>query len=263
MDIIEKLAADGQLTDEQVERIGKNVAEFMDAVRADPAFRKEAMEKLAFSLPSYLKDPLKRTGFMQKAMGHAWDVAPMAVGAGAIAGGFGLAKHLGEKGFGAARDKIEKARAYKAMVEENPQLKHIDPNVTQKAFNTLHRFNPQYAKDPMVAGTFVNNVADQERLDIGTVNSLVQARRNMADGGGKPMDPLALAVGMGKATEALGKSQRASSGAAEANVNFLGAQERLNAAEAEAKAGRDRAEFWSNAKKQGLEDDGSGEDPGA
>ena len=258
MNFIEKLAAEGHLTEEQVERIGRNVSEFMDAVRRDPSLRKEAMEKLALGLPTYFKDPILRKTFMQKAMGHAWDVAPLAAGAAAIGGAFGLAKKVGDLGVGTARDKIQKARAYKEMVNENPSLQHVDPNVTQKAFNTLYRFNPEYAADPMVAGTFVRNVADQERLDIGTVNSLVQARRNLADRGQGP-DYMGMAQTMGKITEEQRKARENAAkdraGRAQGNVNFMAAQERLRAAEAAHKAekARDRAaqakeKFWGEAE---------------
>lgn len=269
MNFIEKLAAEGHLTEEQVDRVGRNVAEFMDAVRRDPSLRKEAMEKLAFGLPTYLKNPAIRKGFMQKAVGHAWDVAPLAAGAAAIGGAFGLARKVGDVGVGAAKDKIQKARAYKNMVNENPSLQHVDPNVTQKAFNTLYRFNPEYAGDPMVAGTFVRNVADQERLDIGTVNSLVQARRNLADKGQAP-DYMGMAQTMAKATGEQQKmrdaEEKSRASQAQGNVNFMAAQERLRAAEAAHKADKGRAEFWARANEPGapdLQDDGSGEDPGA
>lgn len=182
MSVVEKLAAAGHLSDEQVERIGRNVHEFMKAAEADPVMMKAAMEKVAFAIPSWLKDPAKfpRQGFMQKALGHAYDVAPAAAGASLIGGGYGLAKSMAGAGVGAATDHVHKAKAYKMMVAGSPQLRDADPEVAQKAFNTLYKFNPDYAKDPLVAGTFVKNVIDQERLDIGTVNSLVKARREMA-----------------------------------------------------------------------------------
>jgi len=264
MSVIEKLASEGNLTEEEVERIGRSVADFMDAVRKDPSLRKEAMEKLAIGLPSFLRDPSLRQGFMQKAMGHAWDIAPMAAGAAVLGGAFGLARKIGETGVGAARDKIEKARAYKTMIEENPHLQNVDPSVSQKAFNTLYRFNPQYAADPLVAGTFVRNVADQERLDIGTVNSLVQARRNLADRGNAP-DYVATAQGMGKAIgehqKALGASEKRERDAelararqAEQNVNVLGAQERLRQAEKAYEAEEAKRKFWGEAEAVSPDD---------
>jgi hypothetical protein len=194
--VIEKLAREGHLTAEQVDRIGRSVADVLEAVERDPALRKEAMEKLGFG--TFLKDPSLRKGFMRKTLGHMYDIAPMAAGGVALGGLVGAAQTLGEKGIGAAAGSIQKASRYKKMVQENPDLAEADPNVTQRAFDTLHKFNPEYASDPMVAGTFVRNAVDQERIDIAAVNSLVQARKNMADQRGK-RDYLAPAVQMGKA----------------------------------------------------------------
>jgi hypothetical protein len=79
----------------------------------------------------------------------------------------------------------DKRQAYKSMLEENPQLANADPRITEKAFNTIYRFNPAYAKDPLVAGTFVKNVIDQERMDIGSVSNLVQANKFINEAKGK------------------------------------------------------------------------------
>ena len=226
MSVIEKLASEGHLTAEQVERIGKNVADFMEAVETDPSFRKEAMEKLSLGLPTYLKEPGLRTGFLKKTLGHMYDIAPVAAAGAALGGAFGMAQRAGESGLGAATGRIQKASRYKKMVEANPDLGEADPQVTQRAFSTLHKFNPEYASDPMVAGTFVRNVVDQERLDIGAVNSLVQARKSMADQK-RPSDTLALATGMGKAMGEHHKSEKAFDERREAHANFLGAQARL------------------------------------
>lgn len=172
MNVVEKLAAEGHLTEEQVGRIGRSVADFMDAVRKDPALMKEAMEKSG------------QGGFLGSAWGHAKSMAPYAAGSALLGGAMGLTAHAAKTGFGAAQDHIQKAQSYKTMISENPQLAQADPGLVQKAFNTLHRFNPEYAGDPLVAGTFVQNVVEQERLDIGTVKSLVDARKAMSQGGG-------------------------------------------------------------------------------
>ena len=226
MSVIEKLAREGHLTAEQVDRIGKNVSDFIEAVERDPSFRKEAMEKLGLSMPGFVKEPALRTGFLKKTVGAMYDVAPVAAAGAAIGGAFGLAQRAGEAGLGAATGGIQKARRYREMVQENPDLAEADPAVTQKAFNTLHRFNPEYASDPMVAGTFVRNVVDQERLDIGTVNSLVQARKNIADQKKSP-DPLSMATSMGKAVGAHHGAEKADVERREAYANFLGAQARM------------------------------------
>jgi hypothetical protein len=76
------------------------------------------------------------------------------------------------------------------MLRENPDLqKHpMGAKAVQGVFSTLHRFNPEFAGDPLVAGTFVRNhleSADPKRIDIGTLTNLVSARKNLGDVRGK------------------------------------------------------------------------------
>ena len=171
MSIVEKLAAVGHLTEEQVERIGRNVAEIVKEAQADPALLKEALEKMG------------NPGFLRTMWSHTKQMAPYAAASALLGAGMGFGAHAARSAFGGVADQVQKAKSYKKMVADNPKLQEADPNVVQKAFNTLHKFNPQYASDPLVAGTFVQNVVDQERLDIGTVKSLVDARRAMAPTG--------------------------------------------------------------------------------
>jgi len=183
MNLVEKLAAEGHLTSEQVERIGNNVHSFLDAIDKDPALYKEAVEKLSGPLDA-LKKVFSREG-MENAATRTLEYAPYALataGAGALMGG---AVEAGRSGIQALRNSIDKSKAYRSMLEENPQLANNDPNITEKAFNTLYRFNPHYAKDPLVAGTFVKNIVDQERLDIGTVSNLVSAHKAIQESKGR------------------------------------------------------------------------------
>ena len=53
----------------------------------------------------------------------------------------------------------------------------------QSAFSTLHRFNPDFASDPMVAGSFVRRQAQFQggEFDANTLSSLVSARSNLSN----------------------------------------------------------------------------------
>jgi len=183
MNLVDKLASEGHLTAQQVERIGRNVHDFMSAIEKDPALYKEALEKVAG-----LGDIL-RNAFSQKNLEHAAtsavQYAPIPILAGLSGGLMGGAAALGKAGVRSVQDMYNKSRAYKDMLEENPQLSEADPVLTEKAFSTLYRFNPAYAKDPLVAGTFVKNVIDQERMDIGTVSNLVQSHKLIQEAKGK------------------------------------------------------------------------------
>lgn len=185
MNLVEKLASEGHLTAEQVERIGRNVRDFLDAVDKNPALYKEAMEKVAG-----FRDVMGRAFSKEnlgKALERSVEYAPIPILAGIGGGLVGGAADIGRAGARSLRDMYGKSRAYKAMMEENPQLSEADPNMTEKAFSTLYRFNPAYAKDPLVAGTFVKNVIEQERMDIGTVSNLVTAHKFIQEA--KPKGP--------------------------------------------------------------------------
>jgi len=188
MKLIEKLASEGHFTPEQLDRIGRNVQSFMAAVDRDPTFFKAAMEKVAggwgdigeiFS-NAFSKENLGKG--VERAVNFAPQAAVLA-GTGALMGG---AVEVGRSSIRSMRESLDKSRAYQEMMEENPALANANPNVTEKAFNTLYRFNPAYAKDPMVAGTFVKNVLDQERLDIGQISNLVQSHKLIQES--KPKD---------------------------------------------------------------------------
>ncbi len=175
MDIVEKLAGDGLLTEEQVERIGRNVSEVVKAAQEDPTLLKEAIEKMAIPAPGQVSK-----GFFDKAFRHAKEYAPWAVGSAIVGGGMTLGSRAAQLAFTSAKDHIQKAKAYEGMLETNPGLKDENPELVQKGFNTLFRFNPQFAQDPLVASTFVKNIVDQERLNLADVKALVDARKAMA-----------------------------------------------------------------------------------
>jgi hypothetical protein len=77
---------------------------------------------------------------------------------------------------------LHKATYYKEMLDVNPQLssEDVNPVEVQRHFNTLFKFNPDYASDPVVAGTYVKNSLDFARPGLDTINNLVNARRNIS-----------------------------------------------------------------------------------
>jgi len=165
MSFIEKLAAAGHLTDEQVERIGKKAAEMVKSYREDASFRKEAQEKLA--LNPMAQKMLKRVGY------------GTALGAGVTLGA--TTANLVREKLKERNDSISKAKNYKSMLEANPGLRTsgVDSKMVQRHFDTLHRFNPEYAADPMVAGTYVQNSLEMARPNIDALNNVVNARKNI------------------------------------------------------------------------------------
>jgi len=157
--VVEKLAAAGYLDGDSVERVGKTVHEFMKLAQEDPEFHKEVLVKLSSS----------------------W-LAPAQSAMGALAVGMGVSlagKAAGDV-YGAIKSSITKARDYKGMLDANPDLGgKRDAKQVQKAFNTLHKFNPGYASDSSVAGQWVRDSMEMERVDLNQVNALTMAHKNI------------------------------------------------------------------------------------
>lgn len=174
--VMDKVAQLG-LTREQAERAQQRADSLLKQASEDPALYKELMEKLG----------LNPWGGMKRIGRTARDWFPGMMGqtlaltaAGAAVGG---GAHLARAAVDATTGSIGKAKAYQDMMEARPELREKDPKAVQRAFDSLYRFNPQYAKDPLVAGSFVDSVSSNERLDVGTVNTLVAARKNLSDTG--------------------------------------------------------------------------------
>jgi hypothetical protein len=133
----------------------------------------------------------KRAGFWQSFtnslsstnMGRQIGEGIMVAGAQAAVTGLGEAARAG---YTALRTKVEKPKAYQAMIEMSPGLAKKDPRAVQSTFNTLYGLNRAMAKDPLVAGSFVGKTV--ERAEIGGESVAYvdpQTVRMLMDTGGK------------------------------------------------------------------------------
>lgn len=97
--------------------------------------------------------------------------------------GAGIAYSLAGDMYDAARRGITKSRNYRQMLDADPELKNLHPQKVRSAFETLHRFNPEFSGDPMVAASFVKRQAtlDGGYTDVREIESLIGARRNLRD----------------------------------------------------------------------------------
>lgn len=119
------------------------------------------MYKLSSTVKSVLRDPT------------FWGLtAPVLVGTGVAYATSGIDKVLESR---------NKAKAYKEMLESNPQLRKMDSNRVQAYFNSMYRVSPELAKDPYVAGAWVHNVIDnQDPHDTRPNYALLSAVQNLA-----------------------------------------------------------------------------------
>lgn len=128
--------------------------------------------------PSILKTVFARNGPLTHALGYG-------LGAAAIGGSVFGVKKLHEH----ATEPGKRDAAFKMMKTENPALGH-DAHV-RKSFDTLWRFNPDMAKDPLVAGTFVRRAMafKDEGIQSQDVKTLTEVRKNLADAKSKKHGP--------------------------------------------------------------------------
>jgi hypothetical protein len=159
----------------------------------------EELEKMA----SVLKDPdLRRT---LAVIGASTLMAPAltALGAGAVN------KTM------SAMDKLTMRRDLRKILAVHPSLgEPEDPHVIM-AYQTLRTLNPEYAKDPLIAGPLLQQMLQSRmipgdprsapRMDPGVAGQLVTARAQKAKSGSNELAKLtgaSLATGAGKALEA-------------------------------------------------------------
>lgn len=124
-------------------------------------------------------------GFIPRTKGEvAWlagTAGALTLAGNAVAGAWDGAEYGIRKGFGAIADKIKAKRSYANMLESNEDLE--DSPETLRAFNTMQRFAPDVAKDPMVAGTFVKRVTRfGEEVDPTWVKTLVDIQSRHSPG---------------------------------------------------------------------------------
>ena len=161
---------------------------------------KEALHtvKLAKMRSAIEKNAAFWTNF-NKALGGAMLSAGSAAAvtaAGALAG----------EGFSAIRERIEKPKAFKSMMENMPGLKKEDPKAVQMTFNTLYGMNRKMAKDPLVAGSFVSR--NVQRADMGGEGGAyidpqtVKLLRDAGSAKGEPASPIMSAWERGAASSA-------------------------------------------------------------
>jgi hypothetical protein len=93
----------------------------------------------------------------------------------------GIAYSLAGDMYDALRRGVTKGKNYRKMLSANPDLAELNAKDVQKAYAALHRFNPEFAADPTVAGAFVRRQANLEEFDPTMLSNLVSARKNLTD----------------------------------------------------------------------------------
>lgn len=77
-----------------------------------------------------------------------------------------------------------KANAFKSMLQANPHLATIPPEDSQRYFNVLYTMNPDFAKEPTVAGSFVMHQHEVGRNPMAPHSGAFEAALKLRGGGG-------------------------------------------------------------------------------
>ncbi len=175
-DIVEKLAQANHLTPKEVEKINRRVDEFIKAAESDPELMESALEKLGIFGAAAKKGG---KGGVWETFKRTLPIAGITAGTSALLAG---ATGVAQDAVHSAKESMQKSRAYKAMLEqEGESLAEIPAEKTQQAFNTLYRYNPDFAQDPSVAASFVRQTTSMAETPIPLVKQLVDARKAMSD----------------------------------------------------------------------------------
>ena len=138
-------------------------------VRGSP-FRDEIVGEI-----SSLAKKASQPGLLSR-MGSSFGSAAAGIGAAAAAS---VAYSLAGDMYDALKRGITKSRNYRSMLQEHPDLRELPVQDVQRAFSTLHRFNPEFAGDPTVAAQFVRQNATLQEPNIKGLTELVGARKNL------------------------------------------------------------------------------------
>ncbi len=88
----------------------------------------------------------------------------------------GAALGTAEKLWDLASSTISKVHGFHTMMQANPELDKMDRQKVHTVYSTLHRFNPEMAKDPFVSGAWVKKLTEYDYVDPKTVGDLISAR---------------------------------------------------------------------------------------
>jgi hypothetical protein len=103
-------------------------------------------------------------------------------GLGSAAGGAVGAVLSGEmvEAFEKGKARLTKGKNFRRMMEVNPDLGQLDQKQVGLAFDTINRFAPAFARDPLVAGTWTRQIAGYgEGVPADRAAQLVQATSNL------------------------------------------------------------------------------------
>lgn len=142
-------------------------------VGAGGAVGLEALRRKIFNKPPTV---------MQEIFGHG-GIGRRALGLGLLAAGLGAGAAGVSKVVDYTSDHYGKQKAFDAMLKHSPSLKEHSQKDLQAAFNTLHKFNPDMADDPLTASSFMRRAMmfKEEGIQPTDILTIANARKLRAE----------------------------------------------------------------------------------
>ncbi len=133
---------------------------------------KALADKLMNKRPSLTQEILGRGGIAQKALMLGAVGAGIGGGAAALSGAFDKVEN-----------RVSKNRNFDAALKSNPGLKEFKTEDLQAAYDALHRFSPEIAKEPLAAGAFLRRsmLFKDEGIQPNDVKTLVDVRKALGE----------------------------------------------------------------------------------
>jgi hypothetical protein len=80
----------------------------------------------------------------------------------------------------ASQAAVQKATAYREMMDLHPHLERRDPGEVNRIYNSLYNVSPTMAVDPMVAGAWVDNVIESKGVGYNSHQGLLTAVKELS-----------------------------------------------------------------------------------
>jgi hypothetical protein len=78
------------------------------------------------------------------------------------------------------QDTANKAQAFREMIQLHPHLRQRDPSEVARVYSSIHNVSPTMARDPLVAGAWVDNVLDNKTPGMNSHQALLNAVKDLS-----------------------------------------------------------------------------------
>lgn len=93
----------------------------------------------------------------------------------------GLASSVAGDLYDAAKRGLSKGSNLKRIMTANPELQRQNKKSVINAFNTLHRYAPEFTADPMLGGQLLNRMVEMPHDQYNLVKDMLTARKTLSD----------------------------------------------------------------------------------